>query len=186
MKKSNLNRRDFNKLTAAALGGMVAGTLAGCAGDTGGDPPPTDATSAEDSLNETLPEDGEETPADEGEKVALHACRGLNACKGKGAGGDNACAGQGICATTKHECAGNNACKGLGGCGANAGANECKGKGGCHVPMKPDGEAWKAARAAFEKAMAAQEKAFGDAPAAPAKSEGEEKPKEEAKEEATS
>ena len=33
-------------------------------------------------------------------KAEVHACRGLNACKGQGAGGDNACAGQGACATT--------------------------------------------------------------------------------------
>jgi len=47
-----------------------------------------------------------------------------------------------------------------------AGANACKGKGGCEVPMKPDGEAWKGARAAFEKRMKEAGKEFGDAPKA--------------------
>ena len=135
--KSEFSRRDFAKLSVAAFGGVIAGSaLTGC--QTGGD--------------------GAQGPA--GEK---HACKGLNACKGQGAGGDNACAGQGKCATGKHHaCAGHNECKGQGGCGENPGANACKGKGGCAVPMK--GEMWKKARASFEAKMKADGKAFGSAP----------------------
>ena len=74
-----------------------------------------------------------------------HVCRGLNTCKGKGAGAKNDCAGQGDCATAKaHTCAGDNDCAGLGGCNADVkapGENACKGKGGCHVPIK-DSKVW--------------------------------------------
>ena len=60
MKKENLSRRDFNKLSAAALGGIVAGTALAA-----------DALAADDKKKET------------------HACRGLNSCKGNGGDGKN-------------------------------------------------------------------------------------------------
>src|SRR6266496_310313 len=48
----------------------------------------------------------------------LHACMGLNACKGHDRLGTNACAGSGICATAaEHSCQTLNHCRGQGGCG---------------------------------------------------------------------
>jgi hypothetical protein len=132
-----LDRRDFHQLTAAAIGGLAAGSLAGCS-ETGGEP-----TSAA------------------GEK---HLCRGLNDCKGQGKGGDNACRGQGNCATVaEHACGGSNECKGLGGCGENVGANSCKGQGGCHVPLMEG--AWAKLRERKESEWKAEEEKFGPAPA---------------------
>lgn len=140
---------------------MVAGSmafgLAGCNSTS----PPTGGASATS------------TPAAPAARTAsadMHACAGLNGCKGQGAEGKNACAGQGGCATAamQHECKGHNACKGQGGCGEMMAANECKGQGGCAVPVK-DPEAWKKAREKFEAKMKMAGKKVGPAPA-PAKS----------------
>lgn len=145
---SRWNRRDFSKLTMAALGGAVAGSAM------------TGRVWAEDK--------------EEGSLLLRepHVCRGLNTCKGK-AGcksakheckGMNECAGQGGCATAeKHSCHGDNACKGQGGCGEKPGENACKGKGDCAVPLKE--KTWKTARKNFEAAMKKAGKKFGDAPA---------------------
>ena len=93
----------------------------------------------------------------------VHVCRGLNACKGKGAGGENECAGQGACATAEHHhCHFQNACKGQGGCGETAGMNECKGKGECAVPLME--KTWTEARARFEEKMQSAGKEVGAAP----------------------
>ena len=133
-----LNRRDFSKLTMAALGGAVAGASM------------SRFALAEDNGSLLL----------EGKNV----CRGLNHTCANHKGGDNKCAGMGSCATAEaHSCAGQNACKGQGGCGSNPGENACKEKGKCAVPLKD--KAWKAARANFEKAMKAAGKKFGPAPA---------------------
>lgn len=141
MKPESLDRRRFNQLTSAALGGMVAGAALGCSSET----PAPDATAG-------------------AEPAEKHLCRGLNTCKGKGAGGDNECAGQGTCATVAHQsCGGKNACKGLGGCGESVGANECKGQGGCEIPLMDD--AWQTMRTRFEEKMTADGKEFGAAPA---------------------
>lgn len=135
------DRRKFNELSAAALGGLVAGTLAGC-GDSaqpdkaGGTPGPAAAE--------------------------RHLCRGLNDCQGQGVSGDNACRGQGDCATLTHACAGKNDCKGQGGCGSDAGANACKGKGGCSVPLMPG--AWKTVRDRKTAAWTKAGEKFGEAP----------------------
>jgi hypothetical protein len=141
------NRRDFNRLTVAAVGGLMAGLGQG-------------ALAAADD---------KETKQ---EKKEIHVCRGLNSCKGQGTSADldgdgkadmNACAGQGACATAKHiTCGGENACKGQGGCGSAPGENSCKGQGHCHVPLV-DG-AWKKARARFEARMKAAKKEFGNPP----------------------
>jgi hypothetical protein len=148
VKSENLSRRDFSKLSAAAFGGMVAGTAI--------------------STSDVFAEDAKEKE--------VHVCRGLNGCKGKGAcktadngcKGKNACAGKGGCASAKaHKCAGSNDCKGQGGCGPKAGENACKGKGKCAVPLKD--KAWKGARARFEARMKKAGKKFGDAPAKPKK-----------------
>jgi hypothetical protein len=142
---SSLNRRDFNRLTVAALGGAVAGTAVGA--------------------KALLADDKEKK---EEKKKEAHVCRGLNSCKGNGGDGKNACAGQGICATVKaHTCGGQNACKNQGGCGETPGENACKGKGKCHVPLNDKG--WEKARARFEERMTKSKKKFGPAPAKPKK-----------------
>lgn len=138
MNDSGLNRRDFSKLTMAAVGGMVAGTTGVTAG---------------------LADDKKDK-----KKKEVHACRGLNSCKGTDVFGKSACAGQGACATAGyHACKGQNACKGQGGCGAKPGENACKGKGNCAVPLSD--KAWKAARARFEARLKKANKKFGDPPA---------------------
>ena len=142
---SNLSRRDFSKLTAAAFGGVLLGsTLAASAAD-------DKATKHDPAL---LLQD-------------KHVCRGLNTCKGKGKGKDNSCAGMGNCALVEaHGCNGENACKGQGGCGEFAGQNSCKGQGSCEVPLRE--KTWKAARKAFEAQMKKSGKTFGAAPKAKA------------------
>ncbi|MGE3164571.1 MAG: hypothetical protein AB7O52_06680 [Planctomycetota bacterium] len=118
-----MERREFNKLIAAAVGGLMAGaTLGGCTGT------------------------GSKSATTKG--AAKHACKGHNECKGQGGcgsgnngcAGKNDCKGQGGCATaSRHDCAGKNDCKGQGGCGSGnngcAGKNDCKGQGGCAVPI---------------------------------------------------
>ncbi len=136
-----MNRRDFHRLTAAAMGGLVAGAGIARADDAKKKDP-------EKSLWLQEP----------------HVCRGLNTCKGKGGDKKNDCAGTGSCATAKaHTCNGDNDCAGQGGCGANPGENKCKGMGACHVPLTDD--AWGKARKSFEAALKKADKKFGDAPA---------------------
>lgn len=157
MHHDGLDRRDFHKLTLAALGGVLAGATAGCGGaaqQTGPAAVPATTTAATTKeLSEV-----EQLIIDE-----PHVCRGLNSCKGLGRGKDNDCAGLGVCATMADaSCGGNNACKGQGGCGELPGMNSCEGKGACHIPlMEP---AWDKARAAFESAMKKSGKKFGIAP----------------------
>jgi len=143
MENEKLNRRDFERLTAAAVGGLLAG--AGMAGSAAA----ADAPKKDPKKNALLGEP--------------HVCRGINMCKGLGAAKDNACAGQGACATAKaHTCHADNDCRGQGGCGAKPGENACKGKGECGVPMGAG--AWKKARKRFEELMAADGKKVGPAP----------------------
>ncbi len=149
----DINRRDFTKLSMAVFGGMVAGATVGCG--KGDQPQP--------KIIPSSPGPGPVSDASAQQKE-LNACRGLNACKGQGKGGDNACAGQGLCATTKaHTCAGQNDCKFQGGCGEKPGANDCKTMGGCHVPLEGK-ETWDKARALFEERMRAAGKQVGTAP----------------------
>jgi hypothetical protein len=139
MDRTDLSRREFQRLTGAALGGMVLG-----------------AGALKSSL---LAADAEKNPL----LGDNHVCRGLNTCKGKGADKKNSCAGTGSCAVAeKHTCHASNACKGQGGCGNNPGENACKGKGACAVPLKD--AAWKKARARFEQLMKADGKQVGPAP----------------------
>src|SRR6185369_17683680 len=146
MTQRRLDRRDFHKLTSAALGGLAAGSILGC-GKSGGGPaakPTGDAT--------TLA------------KAEVHLCRGLNDCKGQGKDGQNSCRGQGTCATAKEQsCGGQNECKGLGGCGETVGANECKTHGGCHVPLMES--AWETLRKKKETEWAEKKVEAGAAPA---------------------
>ena len=143
-------RRDFTKLSLAALAGATVGCGKAAAGDAAN---AATAAGALKDVKSDLPILNEP-----------HVCRGLNTCKGLGKGGGNACAGQGQCASAKaHGCGGQNACKGQSGCGALPGQNDCKGKGGCAVPivMEP---AWVKARKALEVAAKGHGFKLGAAP----------------------
>jgi predicted small lipoprotein YifL len=161
---ADLDRREFHKFTAAALGGLLAGTAAGCGGK---GPVPQAASPAGQPEPLRLGEPAEIALTDKQVELLtdeIHACRGLNICKGLGRSKDNDCAGQGTCASVADStCGGNNECATLGGCGETAGLNDCKGQGGCHIPLMD--EAWTKARAAFEAAMKKTGKEFGPAPA---------------------
>ena len=149
MDRAPLDRRDFHKLTASALAGLAAGAIAGC-GD----------SSAPPAANSPAPAAGTPVAA----RTDVHLCRGLNDCKGQGKGGDNACRGQGACATAKEStCGGQNECKGLGGCGETVGANECKGKGACHIPLMDT--AWEKLRKKREAEWTDKMAEYGAAPA---------------------
>jgi hypothetical protein len=151
MDRENVNRREFHKLTAAAMGGLMAGSFVGCAKKKG-----------EEAAGKTENQGGE-APAGEDAALAAwtgkHVCRGLNACKGEGKGSNNECAGKGECATVEpHSCGGLNTCKNLGGCGETAGQNSCKGEGGCQVPLMESAyaTAYKKFKADMEKAGKAE------------------------------
>ena len=182
MKRIELNRRDFSKLTIAAFGGIVAGTTIGCGGDDdgggnagGGDDAITgadyagDPSKMMDDSGATDDSAGGDSVADADDSPLLsepHVCRGMNACMNKGQSKENACAGQGTCHTLAdtHTCHGENDCKGQGGCEDTAGQNACKGMGNCNVPLGED--AWKTARAALKDALEKKGKTLGDAPEA--------------------
>ena len=94
--------------------------------------------------------------------LPLHACMGLNSCKGadrfgiegrpdpnniSGPNITNDCAGQGLCATAAdHNCHVQNNCAGQGGCGLygtakeldNPGNNECRSQGSCATPINAE------------------------------------------------
>lgn len=170
MKQDELNRRDFNRLTMAAFGGVVAGSMVGCGGK----------TETEETIQTPTGDTGQTPEGDNGEKSNLaavpnswqddkHICRGLNACKGLGVDGSGDKPGTGACATyAAHSCHGENDCKYQGGCGESVGQNDCSAKGECAVPLSDD--SWKKARASYEKAMKTASKEFGDAPPKPEKS----------------
>jgi hypothetical protein len=139
--KSFMGRRDFNKLAAVALGGLVAGARV------------ADAADKKDTTKPLLLQEP-------------HICRGLNPnCKGEAKGKKHDCAGQTNCSAkgAEHTCNGANDCAGLGGCGETPGENTCKGKGACAVPIAHDA-AWDKARKNFEKAMDKAGKKYGPAP----------------------
>ena len=152
-----MNRRDWNRLALAALGGLVTGTLAGT------------LTGCSRTTSQVAKQDaGKSGGGDEKSSPLLqdpHVCRGLNTCKNKGKPRTtNECAGHGSCATVAaHDCNGMNECKGQGGCGNNPGENACKGKGGCAVPLTD--KTWPKARKRFEELMSKAGKQVGDAPA---------------------
>lgn len=87
--------------------------------------------------------------------LPLHACMGLNSCRGSDrfgiAGnpvtGPNNCAGQGYCSTgTDHTCHVQNDCRNQGGCGLygtademnNPGHNDCSSLGSCATPINAE------------------------------------------------
>ncbi len=165
MDPQDLNRRDFHRLTMAAFGGVLAGTISGCGDQTKPAAPAKPATTPSGAGTDAKPakpdepEGGEEVAQVEGDP---HACSGLNACKNQGATGKNDCAGQGVCATKAwyHSCGGHNDCKGQGGCGDTATMNDCKGQGACHIPLMD--VAWKTARKHFEEKMKEEGKEVGE------------------------
>ena len=163
MKRTELNRRDFNRLTSATLGGLLAGTIAGCGG--GDEPAGGGAAGGNAGGGGTEPAGGGTELAENPLLSEPHVCRGLNTCKGEGKSGDNECAGQGACATAaEHTCHTQNECKGQGGCGEMAGQNACKGMGECAVPLKE--ETWEKARAKFKELMETAGNTVGEPPAA--------------------
>jgi hypothetical protein len=146
---SSMNRRDFQKLAAAAMSGLMAGASL--------------ASAAEKKAEKKAAK--KKDPAKPLLLQEPHVCRGLNTCKGLGKGGKNTCAGAGECATAKaHDCSTDNDCAGLGGCGQHPGENKCKGMGGCHVPLESG--AWAKARKSFEAAMKKAGKQVQPAPKA--------------------
>jgi len=163
MSSQEVDRREFHKLTLAALGGAISGaatiSISGCNPPAGSNSKSTPAAGDAKPAAVTLTAAAEALILDE-----PHTCRGLNSCKGNGRSKDNECAGQGSCASIADaSCGGSNDCKGQGGCGANPGMNDCKGQGGCHIPLMDS--AWETARIAFETAMTKNEKKYGKAPA---------------------
>ncbi len=115
--------------------------------------------------------------------LELHACLGLNACKGHDRFGTNTCAGMGACATSQaHSCHTLNNCRGQGGCGLygtaeeqnRPGNNPCAWQGSCAVPINAeristDGSnqgrsVWMRARAVFEERMQQAQRTFGEPP----------------------
>jgi hypothetical protein len=151
MDQSRLHRREFHRLSAAALGGMLAGSVAGCGGsDPAADGPGADGSAAVDPAGK-------------------HLCRGLNDCKAQGLDEKNACRGAGACATFAHHDCGAaelHDCKGQTGCGQTPGKNDCKDvNGGCHVPLMDS--AWETVRAEMEAKWKQEGKEFHEAPAKP-------------------
>src|SRR4051794_35883087 len=125
MDNNDLNRRDFQKLAMAALGGLVAGAAAHA-------DEKKDAAKDKDDKKEPKPKDEKKEPL----LQEPHVCRGLNTCKGLGKGGKNDCAGTSACATAKaHTCGGENACRGLGGLGGEPRGKKRKGEG--EGPLAP-------------------------------------------------
>lgn len=152
MNHGPLTRRDFQRLTMAALGGLAAGCQQ--RQEPGAAPPGDAAATNSDTM--VAAADAKNPLLDE-----PHVCRGLNTCKGFGS---DSCAGRSQCATDsiKHECGTHNACRGQGGCGTNPGENACKGQGGCSVPLMD--AVWERTRKRFEQLMAEQGKEVGPAP----------------------
>ena len=145
MQPNEPNRREFQRLAAAALTGLVTGVGVGVAEDK------KEEAKKKDVTKPLLLQDP-------------HVCRGLNAsCKGEVGGKKNDCAGMSNCATVKaHACHAMNDCAGQGGCGEHPGENKCKAMGECGVPLNT--KAWEKARKSFEAAMKKADKKFGDAP----------------------
>ncbi|UAA39001.1 hypothetical protein KIH87_01110 [Paraneptunicella aestuarii] len=112
----------------------------------------------------------------------LHACMGLNACKGHDRFGTNDCAGRGFCATQQHVCHTLNNCRGQGGCGlygdaaeqCRPGENNCAFQGSCATPIQAERistmgantgkSVWLLARRLFEERMEKSKRNVGPAP----------------------
>jgi hypothetical protein len=177
------SRRGFNSWIAMAMSGLVSGLMGLARESEAGEqpPPPTEGNAAQPPAAENRQDRAKKKKQPDSSNLLLsepHVCRGLNTCKGKGADGRNACAGQGVCATAPHHmCKGNNECRGLGACEEGTwpqhqpeypGENTCKGKGGCEVPMYPNrARMWIKARNRFGAIMADMGKSIGYPPRDP-------------------
>jgi len=167
--ETGTTRREVGRLTVVAVGGLLAGlglrgllrenrVTPGGGADDGGPPPAANLPAIQEIDAKAPPEIQPSLLLAE-----PHTCCGLNTCKGKAKDGNNACLGQGTCATAKgHVCQAQNECKGQGGCGEYPGQNKCKGKGACAVPLKKD--QWDKARKRFEELMKLAGKAVGRPP----------------------
>lgn len=126
---------------------------------------------------------GTPTPTTPTAPKEIHACMGLNACKGHDRFANNECAGMGFCATVSHACHALNNCRAQGGCGlfgseeqqSVPGDNPCAWYGSCAVPinaerLSTDGpnsgkSTWQRARTVFENRMTKKSKRqFGPSP----------------------
>lgn len=114
--------------------------------------------------------------------LELHACMGLNACKGHDYFGTNDCAGMGECATQHHVCHTLNNCAGQGGCGlfgseeefCHPGENPCASQGSCGTPIPASRfmsegnnkgrSVWMVARELFEQRMNVAQRSVGPSP----------------------
>ena len=114
--------------------------------------------------------------------LELHACMGLNACKGHDRWGNNDCAGRGKCATQTHVCHTLNNCRGQGGCGLFGTADEqchpaenaCAFQGSCATPIQAERfstlgpnagkSVWLLARKLFEDRMEQAGRTVGPSP----------------------
>ncbi|PKG74472.1 hypothetical protein CXF83_20380 [Shewanella sp. Choline-02u-19] len=114
--------------------------------------------------------------------LELHACMGLNACRGHDRFGTNTCAGTGYCATETHVCHTLNNCAGQGGCGlfgdaaeqCKPGANDCSWQGSCATPIQAErfstlganknNSVWLLARELFQQRMDKSRRNVGQAP----------------------
>jgi hypothetical protein len=125
-----MNSKDLARYLV--LGGVVAGLSAG-----------TQLRAQSINLNDHNAQQVDTTKKAADKTADKHACKGMNACGGKGncksgdkgCAGKNSCKGKGGCASKEyqHSCSGKNACKGQG----PDGKNDCKGKGACAVPPAP-------------------------------------------------
>jgi hypothetical protein len=172
---NEVTRRDVGRLTAAAVGGLLAGLglrglmrkeqpVAPTGGGTSVLAPESGAAPTADL--KAIAEIDARAPPEIQPSLLLeepHTCCGLNTCKGRAKDGKNACLGQGTCATAKgHVCQGQNDCKGQGGCGEYPGQNACKEKGACAVPLSR--ETWPKARKRYEELMKLAGKTIGGPP----------------------
>jgi len=113
-----MDRRQFTKMMAAAVAGLMVGS-------------------------KVLPALAEGDDKSKHACAKANSCKGEGGCKTGDGGckGKNTCKGKGGCHTVSHDCKGHNDCKGQGGCKTGTekkckGQNTCKGKGGCKVPAK--------------------------------------------------
>ena len=144
--RQELSRRGFHRLATAAFGGVLTGILSGC-GDQAGKPQATGSQAASKSTAAGPAAATKGAAVAGATTVAMHACRGLNECKGQGKDHKNACAGQGNCFTVTHECVGKERLQKSRRLWRRRTAfNDCKGKGGCgHFPIDRQ-RLWKKAR----------------------------------------
>ena len=143
MDGSQMNRRDFQRLTAAALGGVIGGSMHA---------PPRRCGRRHGEVAAGRTPRLSRAEHLQGEKRLRRDQRQERHVPAKAA------APRPRSTTAKARIP----AKGQGGCGEHPGENTCKAKGSCEVPLKD--KAWDKARANFEAAMKKAGKKFGPAP----------------------